>query len=239
MERDVAGVIKRIASAIAKRFSYGAEEAMLQIVDDHRAELAAVLEKRLLQTALIFGGLTLDRLESVGKSYALGLEQKSAREVFENVIRQWVKLHALDRATSISKTLKEVVRTILLDSFADGTGEAGTAKLIRELVGRRLSSSNAARIARTEAHTAASIGADEAARSTGLDMIKEWASAEDARTRQSHAEADGQEVPLDEPFNVGGTSLMVPGDPNGPAKEIINCRCTVLHWPKIGGQIIR
>ena len=85
----------------------------------------------------------------------------------------------------------------------------------------------------------ATIGADEAARSTGLEMIKEWASAEDSRTRPSHAEADGDEVPLDEPFVVGDARLMVPGDPSGPAKEIINCRCAILHHPVIGGEVIR
>jgi hypothetical protein len=32
---------------------------------------------------------------------------------------------------------------------------------------------------------------------------------------------------MDEPFTVGGASLMYPGDPAGPAEEVINCRCCV------------
>lgn len=254
-ERDVARVIRAMANELASRLTYGDEQAALQIVDDHRAEMAAALEKRLLQTALIFGGRALDRLSGfIPKSYYAGvvpgagpvrgrdevsLELKDAREVFEAAIRNWVKLHALDRATSIMGTLKEAVRRVLVQSFGDGTGEAGTVKLIRERIGRELSASNAARIARTEMHTASTIGADEAARSTGLQLVKEWAAAEDSRTRASHNAADGQEVGLDEPFSVGGSTLMVPGDPNGPAKEIINCRCAILHHPVIGGQVIR
>lgn len=70
-------------------------------------------------------------------------------------------------------------------------------------------------------------------------MIKEWASAEDSRTRPSHAAADGDEVPLDEPFSVGGELLMVPGDPRGSAKNVANCRCSILHHPVIGGEVIR
>jgi len=244
-----------MADDLANRLTYGDVEAMLQIVDQHRPAMAAVLEKRLHQTALIFGGRTLDRITAnLPKSYyaglapgtgpvrgrdEVGMELKDAREVFEGTILQWVRLHALQRATSVMGTLKEAVRSVLVESFGDGTGEAGTVKLIRERIGRTLSASSAARIARTEMHTASTIGADEAARSTGLEMIKEWASTEDSRTRPSHAEADGDEVPLDEPFVVGDARLMVPGDPSGPAEEIINCRCAILHHPVIGGEVIR
>lgn len=263
-ERDVAGVIRDVAEAVASRLAYGDEQASLQIVDEHRPAMAAVLERRLLQTALIFGGRTLDRISAnIPKSYYadlahgtgpvrglddfprdglhrfLGMEGKNAREVFEGTILQWVKLHAIRRAASVMGTLKEAVRSVLVESFADGTGEAGTAKAIREIIGRKLSASSAARIARTEMHTASTIGADQAARSTGLEIVKEWASAEDSRTRASHAAADGQERPRDEAFSVGGAALMLPGDPNGPAKEIINCRCAILHHPVIGGVVIR
>lgn len=254
-ERDVAAVIKATAETVASRLTYGDEGATLQLVDRHLPDMAKALEKNLRQTVLIFGGRTLERIATnLPKSYYAGLpvgtgpvrgdasdlmELKDAREVFEATALQWVKRHALQRATSVMGTIKEAVRRVLVESFADGTGEAGTAKAIREAIGNRLSATNAARIARTEMHTASTIGSDAAARSTGLQIIKEWASAEDARVRRSHAAADGQEVPLDDAFKVGNSTLMVPGDPNGPAREIINCRCAVLHHPVIGGLVIR
>lgn len=262
--REIAKVIRAMAEDVATRISYGDEQASLQIVDEHRPAMAATLEKHLLQTALIFGGRTLERIAAnLPKSYygtladgtgpvrgrdefpldgvlrTLGMEGKDAREVFESSILLWVRRHALKRATTIMGTLKREVRKVLVESFADGTGEAGTVKLIRERIGGALSASSAARIARTEMHTASTIGADQAARSTGLEMIKEWASAEDGRTRPSHAEADGSEVGIDEPFSVGNALLMVPGDPAGPPGEIINCRCAILHHPVIGGVVIR
>ena len=46
--------------------------------------------------------------------------------------------------------------------------------------------------------------------------------------RPGHAEADGQEVKIDEPFIVDGESLMYPGDVTGSASNVINCRCTVI-----------
>jgi uncharacterized protein with gpF-like domain len=87
----------------------------------------------------------------------------------------------------------------------------------------------AALIARTETHGAANFGAQEAAKETGLQLRKEWVSASDERTRDSHRRADGQVVGMDEPFRIGGARLMYPGDPDGPADETINCRCAVAH----------
>lgn len=54
---------------------------------------------------------------------------------------------------------------------------------------------------------------------------KRWRSRHDDRVRSSHREADGQAVALDDPFRVGGAELMYPGDPKGPAGEVLNCRC--------------
>lgn len=55
-----------------------------------------------------------------------------------------------------------------------------------------------------------------------------WLATLDSRTRPSHVAADGQRVPVKDPFIVGGVSLMSPGSPDGPAQEVINCRCTTL-----------
>jgi uncharacterized protein with gpF-like domain len=48
--------------------------------------------------------------------------------------------------------------------------------------------------------------------------------------RESHADAHGQTVPYDQPFEVGGAAMMRPGDDSlgaGP-EGIINCRCAAL-----------
>ena len=63
-----------------------------------------------------------------------------------------------------------------------------------------------------------------------------WLSTDDARTRETHEEADGQRVPLGSPFIVGGFELMFPGDPSGPPQEVIQCRCVALLVEK-GGSV--
>lgn len=58
--------------------------------------------------------------------------------------------------------------------------------------------------------------------------FKVWLATMDPRTRPTHRVADGQRTLLTEPFRVGGAQLRFPGDPRGPAQEVIQCRCTLL-----------
>ena len=57
---------------------------------------------------------------------------------------------------------------------------------------------------------------------------KTWLSQRDGRVRPSHIVADGQVVDVAEPFLVGNALMQHPGDPSGPASEVVNCRCTML-----------
>lgn len=96
-------------------------------------------------------------------------------------------------------------------------------------------------VARTETMGAVNAGV---LRSAELDAeqrgdvapFKVWIATDDRRTRPTHDEADQQRTLLREPFRVGGAQLLFPGDPRGPAQEVINCRCTLL--PVVLGEEI-
>lgn len=66
-----------------------------------------------------------------------------------------------------------------------------------------------------------------AASVSDVEFEKVWCAHMDGRTRDTHFAADGQQVPVDAMFQVGGTMLDFPGDPGGPAREVANCRCRV------------
>lgn len=66
--------------------------------------------------------------------------------------------------------------------------------------------------------------------------FKAWIATEDTRTRPTHEDADGQRTLLTSPFQVGGAQILFPGDPRGPANEVINCRCSLL--PIVLGESI-
>ncbi len=80
-------------------------------------------------------------------------------------------------------------------------------------------------IVRTEGHRIQEASRNDAqhrAKDIGADVVKQWDSALDSRTRESHVQIDGEIREIDKPFSNG---LMYPGDSSGKAAEVINCRC--------------
>jgi len=58
---------------------------------------------------------------------------------------------------------------------------------------------------------------------------KIWQIAGGITTRQSHKDANGQKVGIDEIFRVGGEALFLPNDPEASLSETANCRCSVKY----------
>ena len=120
--------------------------------------------------------------------------------------------------------LKKTITQEISRGIASGLPYRDIARNIGNVSGAPLS--RAKTIARTEGHRiqqASSRDAQYAARAKGADILKQWDAALDGRTRDSHRRADGEIRELDEKFSNG---LRYPGDPNGAAAEVVNCRCT-------------
>lgn len=87
-------------------------------------------------------------------------------------------------------------------------------------------------VARTETMGALNAGRQDAFAAVAVELDtpleQMWVATMDRRVRHSHRKADGQRVPTGQPFIVGGASLRFPGDPMGPGKEVIQCRCTTI-----------
>lgn len=84
------------------------------------------------------------------------------------------------------------------------------------------------RVARTETHRTANLGAYAAgqeARSQGVDIKKMWIATLDTKTRPQHAQLDGVKLNLDEYYKIGADRALMPGGFN-QASLNINCRCT-------------
>ena len=111
-------------------------------------------------------------------------------------------------------------RNLIVREFLDMSTEGGFEKW----------NTRAARIARTETHRLINAGTMQAARDeqaiSGETLRKSWVCTWDSRTRDDHFRADGQVVPIDGKFMIGGYEADYPGDPNLPAHLVINCRCT-------------
>lgn len=85
----------------------------------------------------------------------------------------------------------------------------------------------AIRISRTEGHriqNRAQMDMLNKAKENGADVVKQWISTLDDRTRESHKVLDGQIREIEDYFEVNGHKAKYPGG-FGVASEDIHCRC--------------
>ena len=61
----------------------------------------------------------------------------------------------------------------------------------------------------------------------GIVMKREWLATNDSRTRHWHAELDGVEVDIDEPWENEFGEIMFPGAPSADPANTYNCRCSM------------
>jgi HK97 family phage portal protein len=126
----------------------------------------------------------------------------------------------LERRTQrFAKQVNETTWNSLKESLGEGitNGEKLDELIARvETVMAGRISSSAETIARTEVVGAANGGTLEAWKQTEVVRGKQWVASLDDRTRDSHVEAHGQTVALDDDFEVG--------DGNGPCpSSIVSC----------------
>lgn len=145
---------------------------------------------------------------------------------------------AQNRLVGIGNELWFNARAAIAAGLAAGEEIPTIAARVRDAAG--VTEPRARVIARTESHgarntvNAASVRRAASAFGSANAFRRRWQAANDERTRETHKDADGQTVALNEPFTVGRASLDFPGDPSGPPEETINCRCTTITIIDVG-----
>jgi uncharacterized protein with gpF-like domain len=159
----------------------------------------------------------------------------------------WTSRYLNEAGNRMSNTPDEVYALIVRE-VERGITEGRSLDRVRDDVQAVLTSTGtpywsnrAMTVARTETIGATNAGVFrgaelEAEQRGDVAPFKQWISTEDNRTRPTHQAADQQRTLLREPFVVGGARLLFPGDPVGPAAEVINCRCSLL--PVVLGDVI-
>lgn len=172
------------------------------------------------QAAAEAGQATLDYLET-----AMVFNERN-----ETLLR-WLQERSLRTAQLIQGVNDERVLMNLWDTVYEG--QYSIEKLAKNLREDFAFSKERSRvIARTETITATRAGQFHGDKQSGMVIGKKWRAALQDRTREGHREADGQVVPLDEPFYVANAKgqvepLLFPGDSSlgSSASNTIQCRC--------------
>lgn len=135
------------------------------------------------------------------------------------------------RAASLAElvgeeTAKQITAAVAV-AREQGLSMRDTAALIEDTAfNEQTTHERATRIARTESVGALNAGEYLSAVTAGVFRSKEWLTQGDDRVRESHGALNGSAIPLEDRFANG---CRYPGDRDGGAGEVINCRCTVLY----------
>lgn len=139
------------------------------------------------------------------------------------------------KIVNITESYRAAIMSAIDRAWEAGESIPDTAARIRaEAPG--MSGFRATRIARTELIGAVNGGSYVGAKMTGVAAVKQWVATLDSRTRGDHVHAAGQTARIDQGFNVGGVTMLYPGDPSAPAREVVHCRCTMVYPNDLAGM---
>lgn len=125
---------------------------------------------------------------------------------------------------STLRRVTQEIYDIIKESYAEeGNGIDTVTQAIVEQF-NELKDYEAQRIARTETHRAQQSSTHQRLVNNPDVEYIQWIATQDDRTRDSHAELDGQ-ITYADGSGVYSNGLTHPGDENGDIEEWINCRC--------------
>jgi len=149
--------------------------------------------------------------------------RKKSDELFGTI--RWTEEDLLERVFTASKrTLARVsadINQLITKGYTDGMGINVVANTLTKRF-NELETWEAKRIARTEIHNSHNRGVMKIYEEMNVGYTQ-WIAADDDRTRDSHAEINGEIIRIGDTYSNG---LAYPGDTSGPIEEWINCRCS-------------
>jgi hypothetical protein len=231
MAKALRDVLRDAADSMARAYESAGLTAAEGLAMKLQADVYPEMTKQ-YKRAVSFAYARLMRAAG-GKSFSNFVETKAdADELVDErrlvqIITSYARANAQRKSWDIANTTKIKLGRIVAAGIRDELGPAAIADRIRD---KFLSMSDARSrvIARTETHAAMQYGSLEAATSSDVVESKTWLSAADDRVRDDHLAMNNDTVKLDAAFNGPADGMMFPGDPSGPADQVINCRCVMI-----------
>lgn len=149
--------------------------------------------------------------------------QMGFSERIVSFMQQYYAFDLLNDAEDITQTTIRLIREVLTDAALQGWS---FDTIVDKLESPEFTAARARLIARTETVGAANGGAMINAKLSGATK-KIWIAARDHRTREHHRDVNQTVIGIDDKFKVGDSLMDYPGDKEGSADEVCNCRCAV------------
>lgn len=237
LEAEISEYNEEIAAAVLAALLAGG----LPTTKDRDKDLSDILNNHYSRAADDFFGDIADNLPS---DVAMTRDERNKIVL---LLDQYFSDKAKEQAEIINRnTDKDIIESISQATIeAEEEGLSGgaiatltTAFLLAKLNGRTqgITTSETQMSAETTKATEAEILSGNHPTITGGDPrksqgVKRWETVGDEKVRDAHVAADFQEVPINQPFIVGGEKLMFPRDQSMGASiwNWINCRCSASY----------
>lgn len=249
--RAATGVLDDVAKSVVRKFERSRGNASVEDLfepEEWRDQFNTALVpnwSQIIWTGIEFEQNWIESLTGADESQALSQEILEILEgdppasihvdpddALKARVRRWLRGRTVGVWSRVGETTEKQIRKILNKGIRDGLTFKQQGKLLaKELNGYKAWQGR--RIARTEATGGINYGGQlERAHLEIAEKI--WIMRQDVKVRKppksvfDHWKAHRQVVANSEPFIVSGEQLLYPGDPNGSAGNVINCRCSGL-----------
>lgn len=213
-----------------KRFTAMKEDIAKQLLNVNQTATAYINGELPEVYALNYNALA-DTVDGVG-GYSFTLTDADTVRHLATTDTSLLPFRELDPAKDIPWNMKKI-NSQVLQGVIQGESIPNIAKRIGHV--QEMNKAAAIRSARTIVTGAENKGRMDSyqrAQDDGIILEKEWLAAIDSRTRDWHAELDGQTRPIDKPFENAIGKIMFPGDPSADGANVYNCRCTLVSKVK-------
>ena len=208
-----------------KRFTEMKEQCAKQLLNANQTALAYVNGELPEVYAINYNALE-NAVDGVG-GYSFTLVDADTVRNLAVTDKSLLPYKEIDPAKDIPWNMKKI-NAETLQGVLQGESMDKIAKRIINV--QEMNKTQAIRSARTIVTGAENKGRQDSykrAEKDGIVMKREWIATNDSRTRHWHAELDGVETDIDEPWVNDFGEIMFPGDPSADPANTYNCRCSM------------
>lgn len=218
-----------------KRYTAMKEQIARQLLEVNQTAVAYINGELPEIYALNYNALSRD-VDGLG-GYSFTLTDANTVRLLSTTDKSLLPYKEIDPAKDIPWNMKKI-NSEVLQGILQGDSIPKISGRIRNV--QEMNKAAAVRSARTIVTGAENKGrmdSFERAAKDGIILKKEWVATSGPRTRDWHADLNGVQKEIDEPFeNVIRLSkhkkqpdkIMFPGDPHAHPANVYNCRCTLI-----------
>lgn len=209
-----------------KRYAQMVEETAVQLYNVNETAVAYI-NRQLPETYALNLNWQNEQIASQVKGYSYTLVDKSTVKRLATTNKSLLPFKKLNKAKDVKWNTKKI-NSEVLQGILQGESVPKIAKRIQKVQEMNTNASiRTARTMITSAENKGRLDSYKRAQENGVILKKKWISTDDKRTRDWHAELDGQLADIDQPFENSIGLIMHPGDPSADGANVYNCRCTM------------